>query len=309
MAPATVSVPLASRPYYRTHRRDIETAVAAAVKTVMEEEPEDPIAGLASHFARYSSAAAVDSGLVGKGQRLSDDAAHTDGGAAHQQLRAQSCGETIASEQSQQVLEQAAKPILERFADAVTKLVQGELHGLFDAIAAEFEQPTTKQMPTELRVAFVAELCNRAFEALRAPLVRATSKNAKLCRAVGDEAMGELKLVGRIATASKAKVVCGVEWTAPAQTEEVKAAAAAMGASQAEAVKHLQAGETVAATKALDELFAEVGRAQMPLYKTRVAALMDKGGQELYVQLPAVVRDLLPKFEKVRVAGSLHAAA
>ena len=36
MAPATVSVPLASRPYYRTHRRNIETAIAAAVKTVME---------------------------------------------------------------------------------------------------------------------------------------------------------------------------------------------------------------------------------------------------------------------------------
>ena len=98
MAPATVSVPLASRPYYRTHRRNIETAVAAAVKTVMEEEPEDPIAGLASHFARYSSATAVDSGLVGKGERPSDAAAHTDGGAARQQLRAQPCGETIASE-------------------------------------------------------------------------------------------------------------------------------------------------------------------------------------------------------------------
>ena len=46
----TVSVPLASRPYYRAHRRTIEQAVAAAVKSIMESEPEDPVAGLAVHF-------------------------------------------------------------------------------------------------------------------------------------------------------------------------------------------------------------------------------------------------------------------
>ena len=51
----TVSVPMASRPYYLTHRRSIESAIADAVKSIMDTEPLDPIAGLALHFARRSS--------------------------------------------------------------------------------------------------------------------------------------------------------------------------------------------------------------------------------------------------------------
>ena len=50
-----VSVPMASRQYYLAHRRAIEGAVAVAVKSIMETEPEDPIAGLALHFAQSRS--------------------------------------------------------------------------------------------------------------------------------------------------------------------------------------------------------------------------------------------------------------
>ena len=210
--------------------------------------------------------------------------------------------EIEAAEQAQQVLERASKPVVDRFCEAITKLINGEVRELFDTIAAEFEGGGASAMSNELKVAFVADTCNSLYEPLLQALTLTTAKNPKLCRSVGEEAMGELKLVGRIATASRAKVECGVKWTAPAAMAETKEAARLMAAAQAEAVAHLSNPDTAAAAAGpLDELFAVVGRTQMPLYKARVAALVDdNGGHELYVTLPGVVSDLLPKFEKVR---------
>ena len=69
-----------------------------------------------------------------------------------------------------------------------------------------------------------------------------------------------------------------------------------MTSAQQAAVARLERGEDAAAD--LDALFAEVGRSQMPLYRARVELLHANGGRELYVVLPGVVGDLLPKFEK-----------
>ena len=146
-----------------------------------------------------------------------------------------------AADRHMDVLKQASAGPLARFAEGLGRLVDEELQPLFDALAEAF-LGNAAEMPNELKVSFVADVVNRSYEPLRASLVRATSKNPKLCLAVGEEAMGELKVDGRIASSSHAKVECGVEWTAPAATPEVKAAAAAMTASQAAAVKLLQAG-------------------------------------------------------------------
>ena len=113
----------------------------------------------------------------------------------------------------EEVLKRAAEPPLTRFCEGVATLVEAELRPLLDA---EPIHSTLEELSPELRLAWLAEVCNEAYAALRTALLGATTKNADLGRVVGgEEAMGELKLATRIASASHARVECGVEWTAP----------------------------------------------------------------------------------------------
>ena len=197
---------------------------------------------------------------------------------------------------AEEVLKRAAAPPLARFGKRVAALVAEELHPLLNSHPLH---SALEALSTELRAAWLADVCNEAYSALRLALIEATTKNVDLCRVVGgEEAMGELKLASRIASASHAKVECGVDWTAPASMAEMKEVAKAMSSAQAAAVQLLR--DKQQADAALDALDALVRDKQMPLYKRRVEALDGEGGQEeLHVKLPSVVADLLPKFEKI----------
>ena len=92
---------------------------------------------------------------------------------------------------------------------------------------------------------------------------------------------------------------------APASAAEMLEIATRMLDAQKAAVDCLKAGDAAGAKGRLDELFALVASQQMPLYKRRVEALHAHGGRELYVTLPAVIANLLPKFEQIyRATGN-----
>ena len=244
----------------------------------------------------WASAPAADNSAIDPGQSME----------AVRARDAANNGDGDASASNSSLVEEALKKLarapLDRVAKRVSDAVNEELGALFEEAAAHFASALVDAMPAELRVAWVAEVCNKAYDALRAALTRCTVKNAKLGLAVGEEAMGELKLTSKIAAAAHAKVECSIKWQAPAATPEMKATAAKMALAQANAVQCLNRRDATGAEAHLDELFESVKREQMPLYKKRVEALHANDGKELYAILPGVVFDLLPKFERIYLA-------
>ena len=117
------------------------------------------------------------------------------------------------------MLKEAIAEGMERCKRLLVDAVAGELKILFDGVADLMGADTEGEVPPELRVSILADACNEIYDGLRNMLLGATLKNDKLSLAVGDEAMGELKLAGRMATGLHAKVECSVQWTAPASTE------------------------------------------------------------------------------------------
>lgn len=275
------------RAYYFQHRAVLEKVLSKSVDETLHERPPEPLGFIANLLHRRAFAGSVSEPPPPQGEGVPTE---------------------------EEALARLTSAPLERFARRVAALVDDELGPLVQVLAAEFDASAeaggastaapalVAAMPTELKVACVADVCNRAYDALRAPLLRAT-QNHELVRVVGEEAMGELKLVSRIAAAAHAKVECGVKfknetWRAPAAMDEMKAAAANMAAVQKRAVVLIEEDKEAEAAPLLDDLFEEVARTQLPLYKVRVEELHADDGEELYATLPRVVGDLLPKFEK-----------
>jgi hypothetical protein len=154
------------------------------------------------------------------------------------------------------------KEPLERFGAGVAHLVVDELVPLISAFVERFTGAAS-EMSSELKVSEVADVINDAYDALRGALMDRVCKHAGLCAAVGEEAMGELKLASKIATAAHARVECSVVWTAPAASKEMAEAAKVMAAAQSKAVRLLKDGHQ--ADEPLDKLFEVVKREQMPL--------------------------------------------
>ena len=198
--------------YCARHRAAIEAMLSKAVDAAFRARPREPLAFIASVLLSPPPAdVAAPRGAAPRGpaKGRKGDAA----GAA---------------------LEELIRAPLERFTHRLARLVDEELRPLLDGLAAAFEpaagasqQPgpdanaspraaSPAALPVELKVACVADVCNRAYEALRAPLLKAAAQNGELIRIVGEEAMGELKLANSVAAAAHSKVECGVQWTAPA---------------------------------------------------------------------------------------------
>ena len=82
----------------------------------------------------------------------------------------------------------------------------------------------------------------------------------------------------------------------------MQSTAAKMKEVQTLAEGKLERGDRAGADATLKELMRLVQAEQLPLYKRRVDALPTGDGRELYVTLPAVVKDLLPKFSDIYTA-------
>ena len=149
------------------------------------------------------------------------------------------------------------------------------------------------------RAQAVAQVVDNAFTAFRKPMVALLNDDALgLKAAVGEEAMHEIKVVTRITATAAAKVESRVAWTPPAMQDDVKAALAKMADAQKAAEGQLREGKDAdAELNALGEL---LDKEWMPALAARLEKLAtDEGIEELHAALPAVTRDLLPKFERI----------
>ena len=149
------------------------------------------------------------------------------------------------------------------------------------------------------RAQAVAQAVDSAFTAFREPMMALLHDDALgLKAAVGEEAMHEIKVATRITATAAAKVESRVEWTPPAMQDDVKAALAKMADAQKAAEGQLREGKDAGAElNALGEL---LDKEWMPALAARLEKLAtDEGIEELHATLPAVTRDLLPKFERI----------
>ena len=149
------------------------------------------------------------------------------------------------------------------------------------------------------RAQAVAQTVDSVFTAFREPLMELLHDDALgLKAAVGEEAMHEIKVATRITAAAATKVESQVVWTPPAMQDDVKAALTKMADAQKAAEGQLRDGKD--ASSKLDELGGLLDTEWMPALAGRLEKLAtDEGIDELHAMLPAVVRDLLPKFEKI----------
>ncbi len=145
----------------------------------------------------------------------------------------------------------------------------------------------------------VAQAVDSAFTAFREPMMALLHDEALgLKAAVGEEAMHEIKVVTRITATAAAKVESRVAWTPPAMQDDVKAALAKMADAQKAAEGQLREGKDAGAE--LDALGELLDKEWMPALAARLEKLAtDEGIDELHATLPAVTRDLLPKFERI----------
>ena len=145
----------------------------------------------------------------------------------------------------------------------------------------------------------VAQAVDSAFTAFREPMMALLHDEALgLKAAVGEEAMHEIKVATRITATAAAKVESRVAWTPPAMQDDVKAALAKMADAQKAAEGQLREGKDAGAE--LDALGELLDKEWMPALAARLEKLAtDEGIDELHATLPAVTRDLLPKFERI----------
>ena len=147
------------------------------------------------------------------------------------------------------------------------------------------------------RAQAVAQVVDNAFTAFRKPMVELLKDDA-LKAVVGEEAMHEIKVEPRITATAAAKVESQVKWTPPAMQEDVKAALKKMADAQKAAEGQLREGKDAGAK--LDALGELLDKEWMPVLAKRLKKLAtDDGIDELHATLPAVTRDLLPKFERI----------
>ena len=149
------------------------------------------------------------------------------------------------------------------------------------------------------RAQAAAQAVDSAFTAFREPIMALIHDDALgLKAAVGEEAMHEIKVATRITATAAAKVESQVDWTPPAMQDDVKAALAKMADAQKAAESQLREGKDAGAElNALGEL---LDKEWMPALAARLEKLAtDEGIEELHATLPAVTRDLLPKFERI----------
>ena len=147
------------------------------------------------------------------------------------------------------------------------------------------------------RAQAVAQVVDNAFTAFRKPMMALLTDEA-LKAVVGEEAMHEIKVETRIAATAAAKVESQVEWTPPAMQDDVKAALKKMADAQKAAEGQLREGKDAGAK--LDALGELLDKEWMPVLAARLKKLAtDDGIDELHATLPAVTRDLLPKFERI----------
>ena len=147
------------------------------------------------------------------------------------------------------------------------------------------------------RAQAVAQVVDNAFTAFRKPMMALLTDEA-LKAVVGEEAMHEIKVETRIAATAAAKVESQVEWTPPAMQDDVKAALKKMADAQKAAEGQLREGKDAGAE--LDALGELLDKEWMPALAARLEKLAtDEGIEELHATLPAVTRDLLPKFERI----------
>ena len=149
------------------------------------------------------------------------------------------------------------------------------------------------------RAQAVAQAVDSAFTAFREPMMALLHDDALgLKAAVGEEAMHEIKVATRITATAAAKVESRVAWTPPALQDDVKESLAKMADAQKAAEGQLREGKDAGAE--LDALSELLDKEWMPALAARLEKLAtDEGIDELHATLPAVARDLLPKFERI----------
>ena len=209
--------------------------------------------------------------------------------------------DVAAAKAAAEVIRSTVKAPLERFHSTIASAFAREIEPLVNALAKEFaEGGSPAELPNELKVWHVAEMLNELWCGLRAECSRITLKNEALARAVGEETLSEMRIISKVAIASGAHVTSDVKWTPPAAEDAVKAAAKTMFAAQGQVVAALKNKDEGTAKAASDDLLGTVKGSLMPHYKRRVEALtVDEKRTELYVTMPGLINDLVPKARRV----------
>ena len=163
------------------------------------------------------------------------------------------------------------------------------------------------EVTTQERVQAVAKVANLCYGTFRKAL-QAALNTRPLVDAVGEEALNEIKYEATIAATAHAKVESAVEWTPPSHEPKVQTTLEAMATAQKKAEEQLQqcsmaagaGSEGAAAAEQLHTVFKLVDEEWMPYLAGRLNELRGEGGSKLLCgTLPAVVRSLVPKFEKI----------
>ena len=158
----------------------------------------------------------------------------------------------------------------------------------------------------------VAELLNAVYGPLRRMLDSSIKSHTKLRTAVTDEALHELKLSTSVVSISESRVECEVEWQAPLEEPAMLAAKKALAEVQAElerafaseaarALPTLELARLPAAQDAAAVLKGKLSDEVMPHLADAVDAV-ECNTERCWVTLPAVIRELLPKYANVYAA-------
>ena len=152
---------------------------------------------------------------------------------------------------------------------------------------------------TMQRAQAVAQVLDGVYAVFREPLMDLLNDDALgLKAAVGEEALHEIKVATRITAAAATKVESQVVWTPPAMQDDLKTPLTKMANTQKAAESQLRDGKEASAK--LDELGGLLDKEWMPALAARLRKLAtNEGIDELHATLPAVTRDLLPKFERI----------
>ena len=187
--------------------------------------------------------------------------------------------------------------------DQLSQRMQSALEEVARPWLAELAKFLGSDMAAEVapvrRAQAVAQAVDSAFFAFREPMMALLHDDALgLKAAVGEEAMHEIKVATRITATAAAKVESQVDWTPPSMQDDVKAALKKMADAQKAAEGQLREGKDAGAE--LDTLGELLDKEWMPVLAKRLRKLAtDDGIDELHATLPAVTRDLLPKFERI----------
>ena len=140
------------------------------------------------------------------------------------------------AKQAGEWIRDVTKGPVDRFLAVVNDAFEKEMAPVLGAIGKEYQEgDAVAGLPDELKLWHIANVLNKVWRGLRANFQRGI-KNKALIGAIGEEVLGEMRLVSKVAIAGANKMKSDVDWTPPAKDEAAKQASTAIVVAQSQAV-------------------------------------------------------------------------